>query len=208
MIIDDLVDQLQPVQRMRAGQAWGGIGLALIFAIGLVWAFIGLRDDVLLGQPHPMVLFRVGVLLLLGVAAAMAALASAKPGSSSNQNGWRWALAAALIVPVASLASWALGGEDVWPVFLAKSGRQCLLFSMNSAVIIGGVIVVWLRQGAPTNITRTSWMIGIAAGAFGTAAYSLHCPSISLGYAGFWYSLAVILSAVLARLTVPLFIRW
>jgi hypothetical protein len=39
-------------------------------------------------------------------------------------------------------------------------------------------------------------------------AYSLTCPSNSIAYAGLWYSLAVLGTAVICRLAVPRLLRW
>ena len=73
---------------------------------------------------------------------------------------------------------------------------------------IGGALTLWLRQGAVTDLRRAGWLVGLGAGAFGTFAYSLHCPSDSVHYIALWYSLALALCAAIGRLAVPRLLRW
>ena len=75
-------------------------------------------------------------------------------------------------------------------------------------MLIGAALTGWLRRGAPVALARTGWLVGLAAGAFGTFAYSLHCPSLTVEYIGVWYTAAVGLCALIGRLVVPGLVRW
>ena len=55
---------------------------------------------------------------------------------------------------------------------------------------------------------RAGWLTGVAAGSFGTFAFSLHCPVTNIWYIGFWYALTVGVAALIGRILVPRFIRW
>jgi hypothetical protein len=69
-------------------------------------------------------------------------------------------------------------------------------------------MVFMLRKGAPTYPERAGWLTGIAAGGLGAFAYNLHCPFNNIVYIGLWYSLALVICALVGRLVVPHLIRW
>jgi len=87
-------------------------------------------------------------------------------------------------------------------------GLKCLTVSGIAALAIGSGLTLWLRQGAPTSPERAGWLTGLAAGALGAAAYNLHCPFNDIYYIGLWFTIPVLLSAIVGRLLVPRLIRW
>ncbi len=206
--IDRLVDDLKPIRRVRPADALILVLAATATAVGIVAMQYDLRPDVMRGNPHPIVMIRSGMLLLLGFAALSAVITAARPGVGQTSNGWRWALAAAGLFPVTSAILSALNGGFPADVIASESGPWCLGIGTMGAMMIGGVLTLWLRRGAPTDPYRTGWLVGLAAGSFGTFAYSLHCPSDTVYYIGLWYSLAVGMCAALGRLIVPHLIRW
>ncbi len=206
--IDALVAELAPVRPLAPREAWYGVAGATAVAVTLIAATFGLRNDVLAGTPDPIVMIRAGILLLLGIASTIAVTTSARPAIGQTSDGWRWALAAAALFPLTSMGLALNAGAFPMAIVKASSGPYCLGLSGLSAVLIGGPLVAWLRRGAPTAIYRASWLTGLAAGSFGTFAYSLHCPSDTVHYIGLWYTLAIGLVACLARLIVPRLIRW
>ena len=129
-------------------------------------------------------------------------------GAHSSRDGWRWALAAALLFPATSLAL-VLGGTP-FPdgVLHASSAPWCLGISLASALTIGSMLTAWLRRGAVTELNRAGWLTGLAAGGLGTFVYNLGCARNSVHYVALWYGLAVGISAVAGRLLVPRALRW
>ena len=206
--IETLVADLQPV---RPVDPRGGALLAVAaFAVtgAVVAAFFGLRPDIVAGDPHPMVMMREGMLLILGFASLAAVIASARPGVGQSSTGWRWALAAALLFPLISIGLSANNGGFPVEVLFWVDGPYCLAISISGGLLIGGALALWLRRGAPTALNRMGWLVGLTAGSFGTFAYGLHCASITVFYVGLWYTAAVALCALLGRLIVPRLIRW
>jgi hypothetical protein len=206
--IDALVAELVPVKRVvpRDGMM---VTLALATVASLIVAVhYGLRTDIVAGHPEPMVVLRCGALLLLGTASALAATTSARPSVGAVSNGWLWALGAALLFPVSALfVALREGAIPVWEI-MHPTPVYCLTISAVSAIGIGAGLTAWLRKGAAVAANRAGWLVGLAAGAFGTFAYSIHCPSVSIHYVGVWYSLTVASAAGLGRLVVPRLIRW
>lgn len=206
--IDDLVANLTPVRRLAPGQAWTLAAALTVLAVLLVYTLYGLRDDIMAGQPAGIVVLRAGALLLLGGAALTAVTASARPGVGQASHGWRWALGGALIFPLTSLVIVLADRRMPMAELTSPNGPWCLGISGVSALAIGTALTLWLRRGAPVALNRAGWLIGLAAGSFGTFAYSLHCPSATIPYVGIWYTLTVGLCALAGRLIVPRFLRW
>jgi hypothetical protein len=206
--IEALVADLRPVRLVRSRN---GIGLLLMAAIlvslAAAWRY-GLRADIIAGAPHPMVVLRLGTLLLLGLATGLAAIASVRPAVGKSRTGWQWALAGALLFPLAALIVVAWQGSSATGALAVDYGEACLRVSLASALFVGGALTIWLRQGASVRPKLTGWLTGIAAGSFGTFAYALHCPMTDIVYIGVWYSTAVGLAALAGRAIVPPLLRW
>lgn len=207
-MLDQLVADLTPVRRVQSRDGWMLAMAVTGVAIAVVAARFGLRPDVMAGNPSGIVLLRAGALLLLGVAALAAAIDSARPSVGRRNIGWKWALAGAALFPlitlVVTMAEGGFAAGDLDPSLFA----YCLGISVASAFAIGATVTWWLRRGAVTSIKLTGWLVGLAAGAFGTFAYSLHCPSTSITYIGLWYSSAIAASALIGRIAVPRLLRW
>jgi hypothetical protein len=208
LTIEALVGDLTPVHRVSPRLGLGIVALMTLASVLGIAATYGLRPDILAGNVQPIIMVRGGLLLLLGLASLFAVVAAARPGIGQSSTGWRWALAAAALFP-ATAAILAMGrGEEALEAVSSTSAYYCFGISGASGLVIGAALTLWLRRGAPTSPQRTAWLVGLTAGSLGTFAYSLHCPSDTVYYAGFWYSLAVGMCAITARAVVPALIRW
>lgn len=204
---DHLVADLQPVKRVEPRNGWLLAAAGTALATTIVATQFGLRDDLMAGEPAGIVLLRAGALLLLGFAALAAVIDSARPRVGRRSNGWKWALAGALLFPVVALLVTMGNGLPMGDI-MSPSARYCMGISLVSGLAIGGAVTAWLRHGAVTVLERTGWLVGLSAGAFGTFAYALHCPSQTITYIGLWYTLAIASCALIGRLTVPPLLRW
>lgn len=210
--ISMLVDDLAPVRVVRRRDNLLLTLAATAVASLVITMIYGIRRDIVAGDPHPIVMIRAGLLLLLGLAASLAVSAAARPSVGRMHNGWLWALAAAAVLPLAALSKFLFLYGSGHPVSLFTTdfeyGLRCLGCSLASAAWIGCLISWWLRRGAPISLNRTGWLVGIAAGSLGTFSFNLYCNSVSLYYIGLWYGLSVLIAAVAGRLIVPHLIRW
>lgn len=207
-LVDNLVTDLRPVRVNRAGHGLVLVLVSLLIASGVTITVFGVRGDIMTLDPNPMVLLRGGTLLILGLATTLAALSAAKPAVGARQDGWLWALAPAMLFPIGALMMTLFIGGMPDNALRPDIARYCLGIGCASALLIGGALTLWLRQGAVTSLARAGWLTGLAAGSFGTFAYSLHCPMNTIWFIGLWYSLAVGIAAVAGRLIVPRVIRW
>jgi hypothetical protein len=206
-LIKSLVAQHQQVQPFTARPGWTfaafGAGLS---ALACHLAF-GFRGDVIAGAPDDIVVVRAAVLLVLGVSALAATASMARPGVGKHADGWLWVALIAAIFPLTALLS-ALTGQFPSEIIYAESGVRCVLASATLGFCMASGLVIWLRSAAPVRPNSIGWTVGVASGALSTMAYSLVCPSNSIAYAGLWYTLAVMGTAVLCRLAVPRLLSW
>ncbi len=211
-LIDSLSADLQPVKTIKASSGITVVLVATFVASLAVVGYFGARADIMAGAPDPIAVIRCILLVLLGLATSFAVTAAARPSVGQGHNGWVWALAAAFALPLAAVLLYAYHMMTAQPFAKGEMdftyGPHCLGISAASAALIGTMQTLWLKRGAPTDLNRAGWLVGLASGSLGTFAYSLHCPSNSIYYIGLFYALAVGLCAVVGRLVVPRLIRW
>ena len=206
-LIDNLVDDLAPVRTLKPSSGLAVAAILTIAACSSVAFFMGVRGDLAMGMAHEMFFLRTGVLLMLGIATAFAAANMARPGVGNLNRGWIWALITAGLFPLTAAIMSAINMPPV-EALRPTEGLRCLTVSSISALIIGGGLTFWLRQGAPTSPERAGWLVGISSGALGAVAYNIHCPFNDIYYIGFWFTLPVLVSAIGGRIIVPRLIRW
>ncbi|GGB68343.1 NrsF family protein [Blastomonas aquatica] len=210
--IDALVDDLVPVRRLRMRDGLA-IALATMALCALAIAFsLGVRGDLANGAPNWMFILRSATLLMLGITAAAAALSSATPSvGGARQAFWKWSLGFAAIFPLGAAFVWV---SDFRAIEGARSaldpayGMQCLQMSTLCAAFVGTAMTLWMKRGAPVSPTRTGWLVGLASGSLGAAAYSIACSENVVMYIGTWYTLTIAGCAIAGRLIVPQVLRW
>ncbi len=210
--IEALVRDLTPVRRIKARE---GVVLALLVAAvcsAAIAVGLGIRGDLANGSPHWMFIVRSATLLTLGIGAAIAATAAANPNVGGRRpRWWRWALGFALLYPAGALLTVLVTIDTAGQAMRAldpRYGLQCLRMSALCALVVGAAMVAWLRRGAPVQAARAGWLVGLASGSLGAAAYSIACSENAVLYIGTWYTLAIAGCAVAGRLIVPRMLRW
>lgn len=207
-LIAELVGGLEPVRPLRFGE---GLGLALA-AAGLsavvVITLFGLRPDWLAGSVNPMHLVATGLYFGLALAATVTVVVMSRPQIGSDHTGWRWAAAMAALLPLAGLIVGLSGGEDMLSAENVRHGAACFVVGGTASLLVFAMLTVWLRRGAPTDPDRAGLVAGVAAGAFGIFAFSLHCPDNDIVHIGVWHSAVVLVMAGLGRAVLPRLIRW
>lgn len=207
-LIERLAGDLRPVRALRFREGMALVLASVVLTIMLVARFLGLRDDVMAGEPAPLFLISNGLFLMLGLAAATSVVLMGNPQVGNRYDGWKWALATAGLLPIAAavsaLASWSGHPDVIFP----QHDPDCI----TAGVMFGGLtalaLVLWLRRGAPASPERAGLLTGIAAGAIGTFADGLYCPLNSIYHLGFAHSAPILICALLGRIAVPPLVRW
>lgn len=207
-LIAELVGGLEPVRPLRFGAGLAlALGAAAVSALVVV-ALFGLRPDWLAGRLNPMHLVATGLYFGLALAASVTVVVMSRPQIGSDHSGWRWAAAMAALLPVAGVIVGVGRGRDFFAADTMRHGAECFAVAGAASLLVFAMLTVWLRRGAPTAPDRAGLVAGVAAGAFGIFAFSLHCPDNDIVHIGIWHSAVVLAMAALGRVTVPRLIRW
>ncbi len=207
-LIADLVGDLAPVRPLRFGAGLAAVLAAAGISAAAVVAVLGLRPAWLAGAVNPMHLIATGLYGGLGLAATVTVIIMGRPQVGSDHSGWRWAALMAALLPLAGLiVAIGRGAEELAPDVMLY-GAECLTIGAAASLLVLGVLTAWLRRGAPTAPTRAGLVAGVAAGAFGSFAVSIHCPANDIVHIGIWHSMAVLAMAGLGRVLVPRLVRW
>lgn len=207
-LITELVGGLEPVKPLRFGAGMAVTLMAAALSAAMVVALFGLRADWLAGQVNPMHLLSTGLYLVLALAATVTVMVMSRPQVGNYHSGWRWAAAMAGLLPLAAFIVALNRGRDMFAAEAMRHGGECLALGGGASVLVLALLVLWLRRGAPTAPDRAGLVAGVAAGAFGIFAFSLHCPDNDIVHIGIWHSAVVLAMAGLGRLAVPRLIRW
>jgi hypothetical protein len=207
-LIAELVGDLEPVKPLRFGAGMAATLAAATLSSAVVIALFGLRPDWLEGRVNPMHLLATGLYLGLALAATVTVVVMSRPQVGSDYSGWRWAAAMTGLLPVAGLIVGISRGRDMLAAETMRHGGECLMLGGGASLLVFAMLVLWLRRGAPTAPDRAGLVAGVAAGAFGIFAFSLHCPDNDIVHIGIWHSTVVLAMAGLGRITVPRLIRW
>ncbi|GAB7533850.1 DUF1109 domain-containing protein [Burkholderia sp. 3C] len=79
-----------------------------------------------------------------------------------------------------------------------------VLLSLPSLV----VMMLAMKQLAPTRLTLAGAGAGLLAGAQGLLAYSLYCSEMAVPFWGVWYVLAIVITAAMGASVAPRFLHW
>lgn len=203
-----LLSQDAPV-RMRLGRALAlAVAAGIVASAVLLLATVGLRDDLASAIGTVRVAFKIGMTLVLAIAAFGLVSRIGKPGVPLRP----WALA--LLLPLALMVV-AVGVElvvvpqDAWAArLIGRNAAFCLFFiPVLSLAPLAGFLAA-LRNGAPENPGLAGAAAGLAAGAIGAALYAWHCPDDSPLFGAAWYTLAVTFVIAVGYATGRRFLRW
>lgn len=202
-LIDRLVADLAPVAPMRPLPAIARTLAATALAVLVVAATLGLRRQV-----TPLFLLSAGLFLVLGLAAAITVIGMARPRVGSDRTGWLWAAAMTALLPLSTGLMAVAHAHSAWALSDPATGVLCLGLGLLCGLGTAGVLVLWLRRGAPSSPAEAGLLTGVAAGGLGMFAVALHCPDDAIYHIGLWHSAPVLAGAALGRLLVPRLVRW
>lgn len=203
-LILDLSSDLAPVRRrsmVREGAlllALVGLELALAPTTGLM------RSDMhhMSGSPHLM--WRVGSLGFLAIAACVLAVRSFSPTARPRQGLMLACVLAVLaIVGGAFVTPGGMGERGLLNRINPMSGMRCATSIFVLSLPILALLGALMRRAAPTEPRRSALAAGIAAGTCGAFVFAFCCPFNDPLYVVVWYSVGCSVVAAVARWCLP-----
>ena len=210
-LIEVLGTNLEPVKR---GQLWRALVWAVV--VGEIAAFlvmlatVGVRSD-FGSETHWgfMALKLLFTLSLIGTGTVFL-IRAMSPGRGSRKL-FLIAFLPFLVFGLAGLVALALAAanpESCVRMMMGMRWQTCLLCIPLFAVIPFAALIWALRQGAPTNLTRTGAIAGLVAGAIGATAYAFNCADSALPFIAIWYGGSIALCAFIGAKLGPKLLRW
>lgn len=163
---------------------------ALLSAAILV-ATIGIRPHMGEALQSIRVVFKVGVTLLLFVAAYRLVMNVGRPGTELRP------YVIALLVPFGLIMAGVVVELVVLPAdlwgqsLIGNYSNACLLYIPLLSLVPFLAFFRALRIGAPEKPGLAGAAVGLAAGGLGAAIYAWHCPDDSPLFLACWYMLAI-----------------
>ena len=206
-IIAGLTEELEPVRAFRRTDGVILVAAAAVVTIVGIVLFEGLWMGFTDGTAAPFFWITNGLLLLLGLASAGAAIAMASPRVGVSYEAPKWAAAMVGVLPVAAFITVVSKGVT-GAAMNDPYALHCVSASLVAALVSGAALTVWLRRGAPVSLNLAGWLIGLAAGSIGTVAYGISCEVDTIAHMGIWHVAPVVMAAIIGRLAVPALVRW
>jgi hypothetical protein len=197
------------VHPMPPGRA---LALALIpgvaIALGLHFAILGLRPDLLTLLGEPRLLFKLCLTILLVALSRPLVLRLVRPGASVRRAALMLAIVPALLA-AADLAELIAVPAAEWGQRLVGANAIFCLESIPflAAAPLAAALLA-LRQGAPEHPAIAGAAAGLFAGAIGAALYATHCPDDSPLFVAAWYTLAIGFVVAIGGIAGSRVLRW
>jgi hypothetical protein len=208
-LIERLAKDLRPTPLHAAARRLGiGTGAGAVIALGIMWAFFGLRGDL------ADAVFTSSFWMKWAFAFAVSGAAFFLCTRLARPDGAAGLLPIGALLPIGVLGAMATfelieapGGErrSIW---LGESAAQCPWSIALLAVpfLIG---ILWaFRRFAPTRPRLAGFSAGLLAGAAAAVVYALHCPETGVAFVATWYTAGILLPALLGLIIGSRILRW
>jgi hypothetical protein len=208
-LIDSLVSGFQPTSPHALARR---LAVALFFgasaALLIVLVFYGIRDDFAAALSTSSFWMKWLYTLAFAVIGALLYRRLARPGREAGKLGF---LMGAPMLLLSSIAFWDLRSLPAGERGTALWGSSALSCPWSIAFIATPVFVVLLmtlRRAAPTNLRSAGFAAGLLAGGVGAFIYGVHCTESTTAFVAAWYTIGMLLPAVLGALVGPRLLRW
>lgn len=212
MKTNDLINAL--VADMPASHVRLPRRLALSLAAGaaisavLFLSTMGLRPDIAVAVSSPRFLFKFVVTLALGASAAGLLYRLARPAVPAGLWAVAVLLAPALLAAGVSAELFIAPRETWLPGLVGTNAVWCLLLIPLLAIAPLALLMLALRDGAPTRPGLTGAVAGLVCGGVAAAIYAAHCTDDSPLFVATWYSLATAIVALAGYVAGRRVLRW
>jgi len=213
MQTNELLDALaldatpKPRSEIKTLLAFAVVGGLLVAMIGVVLTF-GLRPDFWEAVVQPPFWIKAGMTCATLLIALAITSTLARPEGKPGQGIWLIVLPFVIVAALALFELSFASPDQRMALWLGSTGHPYPLAISSYSVPVFAVLVLAMRQFAPTRLRLAGFAVGLAAGAVGAGAYVLHCQEDSMTFVASWYGLAMLIPAAVGALLGPRLLRW
>jgi len=212
MKTDDLINALSADGRSAAmplDRAWMlAAATAVVLAAIAFFVMLGPRHDITVAAQTTRFLFKFVVTTALAGSAWVAIRAASRPEGIGPKAVAGLALAPALIVGAIILELLSIPADQWRTRLVGTNYLLCLTFIPLIGLAPLALFLATLRHGAPARPALAGAVAGLLAGGVAATFYAAHCFDDSPLFVATWYSLAIVLLAVLGAIAGRLVARW
>lgn len=206
-LINRLADDLRPVRPMAMQLLLvGATLLSTVLAIAAMLMLLGMRPDMPVATTTMIYWTKFGYTLAFAALGLAATLVLARPDGRTR---WPWLVAIGLLAILLVLAIIQLArADDMVPLIMGSSIARALIYIpvLSLPALLG--IMLMLRRLAPRSPTLAGFATGITAGGTGAWVYAFACNEPGMMFLALWYTLGILLVAVLGAMIGRFLLRW
>lgn len=131
-----------------------------------------------------------------------------KPGVAAQVRWWPLLLPFVALGLLASVLLMHAPADARLAMLLGATWRVCsmAIALVSLPLFVASILIV--RHFAPTRLRFTGAVLGLFAGAMAALVYTLHCPELSPAFLVVWYSLGMLIPAVVGATLGERLLRW
>jgi hypothetical protein len=206
-LVDMLARQSGPApRRMVEGRLAAAAAGGALASVAATLATLGLNPA--LSNMGGALAIKLAYVTCLLLGAACLAERASRPGVSLHRAAWSLALViltmTAFAAAVVTLAPEDTRGE----LLFGRSWTSCP-WRVASLSLPALAAMLWAARGlAPTRLRLAGFAAGAVAGSLGALGYALYCPELSPLFVLVWYSLGILVPALIGAALGPRLLRW
>jgi hypothetical protein len=208
-LIQHLTADVRPISSQAlVRRLFAGLVVGIAIALLVLLLSVGVRADLrtaVFTVPFWMKWLYAGSLSVIGFGWCVRL---ARPDAKSITLPW-W-----MLVPVALLLLLSLyelryaPAEAVHKLWMGHSALICPFNIMGFALPVFVSVALMLRRLAPTRLRLAGFAAGCVAGASGAVVYALYCNESAAPFVLVWYSVGMVLPALVGAALGPRLLRW
>ena len=206
--INALVEDRERPQLPSKRQLGKRVAAGLVVSLAIFFTFLGVRADFheVMTDPHVVLKF-VFSASMFGSLLPLVVLAMRPEARLSRLLAW---LALPAVVLASGVAYQLLTSPpDFWlSGMVGRFPGYCVMCIPLMAAAPLAMLLLALREGAPTQPVQTGAAAGGLSGGLAAFIYALHCPDDSALFVALWYPIAIGLTAIAGAVAGNKYLRW
>ena len=187
---------------------WGAVTIAIVLAAAVFIATLVPRTDIATAAETVRFLFKFLVTTTLAASAFGCVRALSRPDGPSPQAIACLAATPALIVLAVSIELFALPSNTWSATMIGTNSIACLTYIPLIGLGPLAILMLALRNGAPTRPGTAGAVTGLLAGGIAATFYAAHCNNDSPLFVATWYTIAIAGLALFGAVGARRFARW